>query len=112
MTSEGFVVNDQHVRGGIYVLPSLVLTWTPKTFEEITKDSLCLTGLLNPPLEILVIGCGPTLRHNLDPALRQSLRQQGVAVEVLDTMNACATFNILNSEERQVAAAILPINLT
>lgn len=62
---------------------------------------------MNPPIELLLIGTGDKIHHEIYLKVRESLKNQGVVVEVLDTTNACATFNILNSENRQVAAAIL-----
>ena len=38
------------------------------------------------------------------------LKVNGIVVEYMDTVNACATFNILNAEDRRVAAALLPHN--
>ncbi|RLN92565.1 hypothetical protein BBJ28_00007090 [Nothophytophthora sp. Chile5] len=58
--------------------------------------------------EILVLGCGPRISHALDPELKELLKVNGIVVEYLDTVNACATFNILNAEDRKVAAALLP----
>lgn len=59
-------------------------------------------------LEILVLGCGARIQHNLASELKEMLKVNGIVVEYLDSVNACATFNILNAEDRKVAAAILP----
>lgn len=59
-------------------------------------------------VEILVLGCGAKIRHDLAPELKEFLKVNGIVVEYVDTVNACATFNILNAEDRKVAAAILP----
>jgi uncharacterized protein len=58
--------------------------------------------------EILVLGCGERINHGLAPELKEMLKLNGIVVEYLDTVNACATFNILNAEDRRVAAALLP----
>lgn len=55
-----------------------------------------------------MLGCGARIQHNLDPEIKQFLKVNGIVVEYLDSVNACATFNILNAEDRKVAAAILP----
>lgn len=67
---------------------------------------VCLSLLL--ATEILVLGCGARIQHNLAPELKEFLKVNGIVVEYLDSVNACATFNILNAEDRKVAAAILP----
>lgn len=55
-----------------------------------------------------MLGCGQRIQHTLDPEIKQFLKVNGIVVEYLDSVNACATFNILNAEDRRVAAAILP----
>ena len=59
--------------------------------------------------EILLLGCGPQIAF-LDPLLRQAIRDRGVKVEVLDSGAACRTFNLLVTEGRAVAAALIAVN--
>ena len=61
-----------------------------------------------PPTELLIIGCGDT-HEMLPPPLVEELRQKGIAVEAMGTVNACSTFNFLCSEGRNVAAALFPV---
>lgn len=72
---------------------------TAKNSMQITKHAIA---------EILVLGCGERINHGLAPELKEMLKVNGIVVEYLDTVNACATFNILNAEDRRVAAALLP----
>ena len=37
------------------------------------------------------------------------MREKGIAVEGMGTVNACSTFNFLCSEGRNVAAALFPV---
>ncbi|GLE01292.1 hypothetical protein PINS_up010122 [Pythium insidiosum] len=104
----GFVVNDVNLRGGVALLPDIAMLWKPRRFEEITKESLEVFTIANPPVEILILGCGAKIQHQLDPSIKEFLKVNGIVVEYLDSVNACATFNILNAEDRKVAAAILP----
>ncbi|KAJ0401574.1 hypothetical protein ATCC90586_002882 [Pythium insidiosum] len=129
----GFVVNDVNLRGGVALLPDIAMLWKPRRFEEITKESLEVFTIANPPVEILILGCGARIRHQLEPSVKEFLKVNGIVVEYLDSVrvcpriialhctasaqgphvsrsqvNACATFNILNAEDRKVAAAILP----
>lgn len=69
---------------------------------------VCVRICLVCVIEILVLGCGARIQHNLAPELKEFLKVNGIVVEYLDSVNACATFNILNAEDRKVAAAILP----
>ena len=56
--------------------------------------------------EVVVLGTGSAQRF---PAkeLARALAATGVGVEVMDTRAACRTYNILASEGRKVAAAVL-----
>uniref|UniRef100_A0A8D2M4C2 NADH dehydrogenase [ubiquinone] 1 alpha subcomplex assembly factor 3 n=1 Tax=Zonotrichia albicollis TaxID=44394 RepID=A0A8D2M4C2_ZONAL len=57
--------------------------------------------------EILVLGTGDRVER-LHPAMMKQMRERGIAVEVQDTANACATFNFLMNEGRVVAAGLIP----
>ncbi len=83
--------------------------------------SLCLfsyqpSPITNPqsprshPTDILIIGTGPSIRP-LSPETRQHINSLGIRVDVLDTRNAAAQFNLLATERglRQVAAALVPL---
>lgn len=45
----------------------------------------------------------------LKPELQNLFRQLGIQVEVMNSRKACATYNILVEEDRNVAAALIPI---
>ncbi|XP_064309708.1 NADH dehydrogenase [ubiquinone] 1 alpha subcomplex assembly factor 3 isoform X1 [Phalacrocorax carbo] len=57
--------------------------------------------------EILVLGTGDRVER-LHPTVLKQMRECGIAVEVQDTPNACATFNFLTSEKRMAAAGLIP----
>ncbi|MGH6796969.1 MAG: MTH938/NDUFAF3 family protein, partial [Roseiarcus sp.] len=59
-------------------------------------------------VEILLLGCGPRMAP-VPPALRQGLRVAGIVVDAMDTGAACRTYNVLLSEDRRVAAALLAL---
>lgn len=102
-----FFANGIEIEGSIICLSSLTLKWAPKSFEEITSDSLAIFELLRPAPEILILGCGKRMGH-VSQELRDYLRSNGIKLEAVDTANATSTFNILNEEGRIVAAAMLP----
>ena len=47
--------------------------------------------------------------RQVSPGLRESLRAAGLVVEPMDTGAACRTFNLLVSEDRWVAAALIAV---
>jgi NADH dehydrogenase [ubiquinone] 1 alpha subcomplex assembly factor 3 len=61
--------------------------------------------------EILVLGCGRRIQR-VSKEVRDFLRSNGIKLEAIDSANAASTFNILNEEGRQVAAAMLPQGAT
>ncbi|KAK7126281.1 hypothetical protein R3I94_017683 [Phoxinus phoxinus] len=103
----GFNVSGNHVLGPCALVPPAILQWNVGHHADITAESLSLFHLLEPRVEVLVVGTGARTER-LDPSVLDFLRKKGIAVEVQDTANACATFNFLSSERRLVAAALIP----
>ncbi|KAK7077674.1 NADH dehydrogenase [ubiquinone] 1 alpha subcomplex assembly factor 3 [Halocaridina rubra] len=104
----GFRLNNgMSVFGSIAIFPKSVLCWKVKSAFDITEDSLSLFCLLEPKIDILVIGVGDA-GNKVEPRVIQYLRNKGINVEVLPTESACTTFNFLNDEKRYVAAALIP----
>ncbi|KAI9574435.1 DUF498-domain-containing protein [Boletus coccyginus] len=61
-----------------------------------------------PKPEILIFGTGA--RMELVPgSVRGYMKELGIQMDVMDTKNACSTYNLLAEEGRRVAAALLPI---
>jgi NADH dehydrogenase [ubiquinone] 1 alpha subcomplex assembly factor 3 len=105
----GFIVNQVEMRGSIMVFPQFSMLWNVSKMQDITVESLQLVHLMTPPVETLIIGCGETLTQNLPKEVYDHFKERGIVVEIMNSINASATYNILNSEERSVAAAILSI---
>ncbi|KAH0588050.1 NADH dehydrogenase [ubiquinone] 1 alpha subcomplex assembly factor 3 [Termitomyces sp. J132] len=61
-----------------------------------------------PRPEILLLGTGKSIA-NVPVDLRTYLNKLGIQLDVMDTRNACSTYNILSEEGRRVAAALLPL---
>ena len=101
------MVNDVLVRQSVILLPLSFMLWNVRTFDDITIESLALFPLMYPKLEAVFIGGGETLQRQLSPHIIKHMRSQGIVVEVTNTVSAASTFNILNQEGRNVAAAIL-----
>ncbi|XP_042195427.1 NADH dehydrogenase [ubiquinone] 1 alpha subcomplex assembly factor 3 isoform X2 [Callorhinchus milii] len=119
-SSNGFLINGDRVIGPCAVIPRAVLQWnvSPEfnyqhpdmnsgSYKDITEDSLALFHLLEPKIEILVLGLGHKVER-VDPQVLRFIRRKGIAVEIQDTANACATFNFLTSDRRMAAAALIP----
>jgi uncharacterized protein len=97
------VVHD----GAVLVFRTRTIAWPVASLAAVTADSLA------PLLEagdvtVLLLGCGARMAP-VPSALRERLRAAGIVIEPMDTGGACRTYNVLLAEDRQVAAALLPV---
>ncbi len=58
--------------------------------------------------DVLLVGTGAEIAH-LPQGLRARLEEAGLGVEAMDSAAACRTYNVLLSEQRRVALAVLPV---
>jgi len=104
----GFVLNNGFTaRGPIAIFPRTVLGWDVENSDGVTPESLVMFTLLEPKLDILIIGVGDVGRKIPVETLKM-LRQKKINFEILSTDHALSTFNFLNYERRCVAAALIP----
>ena len=104
----GFKVSDKIYNSPILVFPDSTEQWILYEENEFSKRSFqTLLELSNKP-EILLLGCGRGAKM-LPEEIRDLMGNQGIVVEPMGTGAACRTFNVLVLEERNVAAALLPI---
>jgi uncharacterized protein len=102
----GFHVSGAGYENAILVFPDATLAWNVASFAEVTIETL-RPVIEHGGVRVLLLGCGRRLEF-VSSALRQSLRGAGIILDAMDTGAACRTYNILLSEERPVAAALLP----
>ena len=102
----GFRISQVRHQGGVIVFPDRVLAWSVGAMAELTIDSLA--PLRGAGAELLLIGCGRSIAA-VPPPLRQEVRRWGVVIDAMDTGAACRTYNVLLSEERRVAAALIAV---
>ncbi len=105
----GFRIGGEAYRGSVLVFPSTTFAWPVTALHQLTPDSLARITAAEPAVEILLIGCGREIAP-LPAEIRRSLQQRGIAAETMDTGAACRTFNVLLSEDRAVAAALIAID--
>jgi NADH dehydrogenase [ubiquinone] 1 alpha subcomplex assembly factor 3 len=109
ITNTAFHINEVYVEDSVLLLPKNFLIWNIKRYEDISIRSLIIFTFLFPTLDILIIGGGEQFPERLPMEITEYFRLRGTIVETMDTINACHTFNLLISEGRSVAAAILPL---
>lgn len=103
-----FRISGEEHTGGVIVFPERTLAWPVVEFSEVSIERLEAVIGAEPAVEVLLIGCGARMEMP-PPALREALRARGIGCDVMDTGAACRTYNILLSEARRVAAALIPL---
>jgi len=96
-----------HMNGSIIAFPHSCYLWNVSKPKDVTLESLAITMLHNPSLEYLFIGSDIPLPPRELNRIRKELRNKNIVVEQLDISNSMGTFNILNGEDRRVAAALV-----
>ena len=104
----GFRIAGVQHAGSVLVLPARTLPWPVAAPEAITAASLAPITATEPPVELLIIGLGPRFGP-IAAELRATLRGHGISVEAMATDAACRTYNILLTEDRRVAAALIAL---
>ncbi|MBL8519443.1 MAG: Mth938-like domain-containing protein [Betaproteobacteria bacterium] len=103
---EGFVqVGATRVAGPLIVMPDrLISPWLVADPAELSVEDFA--PLSSEDLELVVFGSGAAFRFP-HPRIAASFGARRTGFEVMDTPAACRTFNVLLSEGRRVAAALL-----
>ncbi|MBV8393653.1 MAG: Mth938-like domain-containing protein [Alphaproteobacteria bacterium] len=102
-----FLISEREWREPVLVTPNATRPWPVARAEELTLESLAALKDIQPPTELLVLGCGARAVF-VPPPLRAALKAAGLALEVVDTGSACRIYNVLLAEGRRVAAALIP----
>jgi len=98
-------IGDEVINDNVILLRDQILRgWSIENMQSITLADLEDTLAHNP--EIILFGTG--WENRLPPReLVFALARRGIGLETMDTPAACRTFNILVSEERNVAAVLI-----
>jgi uncharacterized protein len=102
----GFRVSGHRYEGSLIVLPEETLAWPVSGVPEMTASSFGPLIERAAAVEVLLIGTGLDIAF-VSADLRSSLKDHGIAVDVMDTGAACRTYNVLMAEDRRVAAALI-----
>lgn len=103
---EKFRISGRIYEGAVLVFTDHVMPWqaaeplTPALFQPLLDRS--------SHFDVVLLGCGKVAALEM-LALRRDLKVHGLNVEFMDTGAACRTFNVLLTEGRRVAAALLPV---
>ncbi|RPE71223.1 uncharacterized protein EDD53_0337 [Pacificibacter maritimus] len=98
--------NFFRVEGKVHTGPMLLIE--AETPEWGGFDDIAPLLALKDRIDFIVFGTGESLAY-LPKPLRDALDQAGIGTEVMATPTACRSYNILASEGRRVAVALLPV---
>ncbi len=94
------------VAGEVHEGPTLMFAGGPEAWAGLPDIAPILARA--DEIDVLFLGIGAEIAH-LDPALKTPLEEAGIGVEVMATPAACRTYNVLLSEGRRIAAALMPV---
>lgn len=106
--TSGFRVTGVIYDGPVLVFPDRTMRWDIRRGSAVTSESLAPV-IEHGGVQILLLGMGRAMSP-VPAALRSAMRAGGVTIEAMDTGAACRTYNVLVSEGRRVAAALIPLS--
>jgi len=96
-----FRIGGKKHEGAVLVLPTGVTGWGG------FADTDTILGAVSD-IDVLFVGTGGEIAH-LPHDFREALEEAGLGVETMASPAACRTYNVLLSEGRRVAVALLPL---
>jgi uncharacterized protein len=96
-----FRIGGEVFHGSVICKPSGTQAWAG---AEDVQALLALAG----EIDVLFYGTGAEIAH-ISPETRTALEDVGIGVEVMASAAACRTYNVLLSEGRRVALAVLVV---
>jgi len=102
---EGYGPDFYRVAGVAHDAPLLVAPGYIRPWAGYQDADLLLA--IAGQIDVLLIGTGPQIAP-LPSHLRTLLDDAGIGVEIMASATACRTYNVLLSEGRRIAVALLP----
>ncbi|RIY03810.1 hypothetical protein D3218_01385 [Aureimonas flava] len=104
----GFRFADMSHRGSILCLPSGIYGWSATAEQPFSGDRLMKVLEEADDIRFLLFGTGADIRRPPAPLLAR-LRDRGISCDPMSTGAAVRTYNIMLSEGRPVAAALVAV---
>jgi uncharacterized protein len=103
---EGYGPGFFRVGGHVLRGPCLITPWDAGLWGGF-EDTATPLGLVGK-IDVLFVGMGADISHAPLP-FRHTLEEAGIGVEVMSSPAACRTYNVLLSEGRRIAVALIPV---
>lgn len=88
----------------LILFDKLITQWNPSGIKSLSANNIA--EILSYKPELILIGTGEKLIQ-LDYQILEPLYQAKMPFELMTTINACRTYNLLASEHRKIAAAMI-----
>ena len=105
----GFRFGGMSHRGSVLCLPSGIWGWALSDIDALDPAALQPVLDLASDLSFLILGTGSALRR-APREVRLAFEQAGLGLEAMDTGAAARTYNILLTEGRPIAAALIAVD--
>jgi uncharacterized protein len=105
----GFRLDGVRHEGSLLILSDAASAWPVASLAELTPESLRpVFDAGRSEVEFLLLGVGE--RNAMPPrAVRDALQLAGIGLEFMDTPAAARLYNVLTSEGRRLAVALIAV---
>jgi len=104
----GFRVSGDWRPGSLLILDDQPQDWAAKSLADLTPEAFAQVFAAGGAVEFVLLGTG--LNNGLPPrAVRDALKAAGLGLEFMSTEAAARTYNVLASEGRRLAAALIAV---
>lgn len=104
----GFRVAGVWRPGSLLIIDDVARDWSATGLAALTPADFAEVIAAGPAVEFVLLGTG--LAQALPPReVREALRAVGIGLEFMSTEGAARTYNIVASEGRRVAAALIAV---
>ena len=105
----GFRLSGVRHEGSVLIVRDAARAWPVTALAEVTVESLApVFEAGRAEVEFLLLGVGPA--NALPPRpVRDALARAGLGLEFMDTPAAARLYNVLTSEGRRLAAALIAV---
>lgn len=104
----GFRLASQRFEGSILLTPRGLYPWSAASLVEADAASLAPLVESASAFDFLIVGGGPNFGR-FSKNLTIYLSNLGIVPDFMDTGAACRTYNVLRSEDRRIAAALIAV---
>ncbi len=106
-----FKVSGTSYNHAILVTPDKTLSWGIGDIANVSElEEQHFSSLISraDEIDVVLLGCGKDMAF-MPAELKLTLKKAGLSVDIMGTGAACRTYNVLLSEGRRVACALMPV---